>query len=354
VAVVAHPQSPHQALPKGDPILGERIKKGIAFDGRLWLCGTMADSKDSSGGLVSLSLRDQSRTVHFRSGVLDIESSDHDLWVLRQLPKENAYVVSVWKNGVFDDLASFNSEGKDQPIALLNSNGVPAVLSAKTIRALELDIRSWHAIALQGNLRSGVQVTAATPVSGGSVYVGINIGEWGGGLQQVDLKTGAVTNVERRDTRELCAGPLNSECDPVTGLIADPQRKECILASVGLVHMGFSEGRILRVCDSRVYLVAEVVMRTPGLPRLKQTEAFYGLVRAADGGFWGITWRALYRFGANGEKEKEYKLPELEAVSGLYLSRKIPGAIVLRTDVNWAVSTSGYTPLVVPVDEYRP
>jgi hypothetical protein len=81
-----------------------------------------------------------------------------------------------------------------------------------------------------------------------------------------------------------------------------------------------------------------------------RTEAFYGLAASAEGRFWAITDRALYRFDAAGTKEKEYPLPKLESVSGIHLSRALPGVIVLQTDLNWAVSTSGYTPLVVPLE----
>jgi len=76
-------------------------------------------------------------------------------------------------------------------------------------------ITDWQPIALKGQLRWGVQVSVASPRSGKSIYVGVNRGEWGGGLQRVDVQTGVVTNVERRDTKDLRGGPLTSDCDPV-------------------------------------------------------------------------------------------------------------------------------------------
>ncbi len=82
----------------------------------------------------------------------------------------------------------------------------------------------------------------------------------------------------------------------------------------------------------------------------EMTEAFFGLVPAVDGGFWAITSEALYHFGADGTKKHEYALPELKPVSGTYLSRELPGVIVVRTDANWAVSVSGYTPLLIPLE----
>ena len=49
---------------------------------------------------------------------------------------------------------------------------------------------------------------------GGYQEFTLNAGEWGGGLQRIDVATGATSSVERRDSAELCAGPLNSDCDP--------------------------------------------------------------------------------------------------------------------------------------------
>jgi len=115
-----------------------------------------------------------------------------------------------------------------------------------------------------------------------------------------------------------------------------------------------SEGRILRVCGEKVTLVSENPVSGPTDDKWKMTESIYGLAPATNGGFWAITYRALFRFGADGSREKEYPLPKLKSVSGVYLSRDIPGAIVVRTDVNWAVSTSGYTPLIIPVEGSQP
>ncbi len=335
-------------------MLGRRIAKGIVSDGRLWLRGTEVSRKGGAGGLVSLSLADDSRKVHFQRGVLDIEKSSHDLWILRQpSPDVQEFIVAVWRNGAFEDLARFTSSDKDEPIVLLNSAGSPAVLSRGALRVLSEEHHDWRVIELKGQLRWGVQVSVASPKSGKGIYVGVNRGEWGGGLQQVDLQTGVVRNIERRDTKELCSGPLNSDCDPVTGVISDPQNNDCVLATVGLVHLDISQGRILRVCGGRVTPISEKPA-TGGIGgKMKMTEAFYGLAPAEDGGFWGLTWRALYRFAPGGTQEREYQLPKLKPVSGVYLSRDLPGVIVVLTDVNWAVSTSGYTPLLIPLESSR-
>jgi hypothetical protein len=237
------------------------------------------------------------------------------------------------------------------PIVLVNSDNSPVILSLASIRSLSADKHERYKIKLKGKLSGGYQETAGTPLAGDSVYLGFNNGEWGGGLQRVELRTGVVTNVERRDTKELCAGPLNSACDPVTGVIPDPRNKDCILAAVGLVHM-FSHGRILRVCGKDASLIFEKTHTLDVLNghELKVTEAFFGLTLATDGGFWAITSEKLYHFGADGTEKEECALPELKPVSGIYLSRELPGVIVVRTDTNWAVSVSGYTPILIPLE----
>jgi hypothetical protein len=345
-----------QPQPETDPVLGERIAEGAVLDGRLWLRGTLGKNSfgDRSGGLVSLGIADNSRRVHFEKGVIALVKDGHDLRVLRQ-PSSNSgtFVVSVWRNGTFEDLGQFKSPNNDVPLALLSNKPALTVLTERTIRALSPG-RGWNSVPLKGKLRLGVQMAIASPTVGSSAYVGINKGEWGGGLQRVDLRTGDITNIERRDGKELCEGPLNSDCDPVTGVIPDPQKKECVLASVGLVHLFSSEGRILRVCGETVTVISEKSVSNDNGDKRRMTEAFFGVAPAADGGYWAITWRALYHFDPGGNQKGDYPLPKLQPVSGIYLSRELPGAVVVRTDVNWSVSTSGYTPLVIPLDSPGP
>jgi hypothetical protein len=331
-------------------VLGDRIAKGLMFQGRLWVSGTMTSRNDPTGALVSLDLNDSSETVHFVRGVLDFTTSNGQMWVLRcESLRNRDIVLSSWLNGGFQDIATFTVAPDDFPIAVLSGLNTPAVLTQQGIRLVSSSDHRIRLIKLRGKLRSGVQVSAIA--SGESVYVGYNIGEWGGGLQRIDLRTGVVENVERRDTNELCAGPLNSECDPVTGVVSDLRNDSCVLASVGLVHLGMTEGRILRVCGKNVDVASEFPVESDPIHKsMRMTEAFYGLVSGKDGGPWGITYRAIYHFDRDGNKEAVYPLPKLEPIAGIYLSREIPGVVVIRTDVNWAVSTSGYTPLVVPVE----
>jgi hypothetical protein len=337
-------------------VLGERIADGTILDGRLWLRGTLGKNSlgDRSGGLVSFGMVDQSRRVHFKKGVIALIKDGSDLWVLRHSSShKGTFIASVWRNDSFEDVGEFKSSEKDTPLALLKNDSALTVLTDETIRVFSPG-HGWNSMPLKGKLRPGVQMAIASPMVGGSAYIGINRGEWGGGLQRVDLRTGDVTNIERDDGNGQCDGPLNSDCDPVTGVIPDPQMKECVLASVGLVHLFMSEGRILRVCGEKVTVVSEKPVSSNNVDERKMTEAFFGLAPAVDGGYWAITWRSLYRFDASGNEKGDYPLPKLQSVRGIYLSHELPGAVVVRTDVNWSVSTSGYTPLVIPLENLRP
>ena len=195
----ADPQSPDTQAAKGDPILGERIAGGIVFEGKLWLRGI-------GGGLISLSLADGSRQVHFERGVIDIKKIGHDLCVMRW-PSRDArdVVLSAWRQDRFEDFARFSPSEKDEPLALVNSGSDSVVLSVQAIRVFSADKHTWRQIKLKGKLRGGFQETADSPTSGDSVYVGFN---WGSG----EVGSSASTS-ERASSPTSSAGTLRN-CAP--------------------------------------------------------------------------------------------------------------------------------------------
>ena len=336
----------------GDPVVGERIADAVAIEGKLWLLSRLSSANDLAGGLISLDLVSLERRVLFPNGVFSIVKEGQELWVMRRpSPQSGGVLVSRWRADEFWDLPSMEISSDDEPIALFIHDGSPVVLTKQSVQRFASGMgETWQGTKLDSQLRGGVQVSVAAPRGGDVAYVGLNVGEWGGGLQQVNLRDGSVHNIERRDSSNLCAGPLNKDCDPVTGLIEDPENAQCVLASVGLVHLGFSEGRILRICGQRVEILVEFPFKHKESLSLKQTEAFYGLRSAGGGNYWGITWRALYKFQPDGKTYETYERPKAQNVAGILMSREIPGVVIICTDVNWAVSTSGYTPLVVPLE----
>jgi hypothetical protein len=90
-------------------------------------------------------------------------------------------------------------------------------------------------------------------VQGGVLWLGLNAGEWGGGLRRITLADGVMGAPSDIDPKTLCGGALNPGCHPVTGLAPDPSHPDCVLAAVGLVHM-MSHGGVVRVCGKDVSL----------------------------------------------------------------------------------------------------
>ncbi len=82
------------------------------------------------------------------------------------------------------------------------------------------------------------------------IIVGKDIGEFGGGLQRIDRRTGEVRQVERNETMDFC-GPSKTGCDMVTGLAAEPWKPGCVVMAAGLVHATMY-GRVVEICGERV------------------------------------------------------------------------------------------------------
>ena len=345
-------------VPEGDPVLGYRIAEGVVFDDKLWLRGGSGIYPESTGGLVSFQLSDWSRAVAFKSDVIDIERSSDALWVLHRLPGSRyAHTITQFKNGAPQEIAKFSGSRIDQPIALLINDDSPIIVSQSSVRTWRPTTRTWRVTNVRGRLQSAtgfaVNSSVGMPTSGRTIYVGYDAGEWGGGMQSVDLETGALSRIEKRDPskRYFYGGPLEGALDPVTGIVPDPTRQDCILASIGLFHLGTSSGRIVRVCGTEVEVAFENLeeFEYPA-GKFVVSEAFYGIAPASGATYWAVGITGLYRFTNGASTPEKIELPRLVPMDQIYLSRDIPGAIILRTNINWAVSTSGYTPLVVSLN----
>lgn len=189
----------------------------------------------------------------------------------------------------------------------------------------------------------------------GGLYVGLDKGEFGGGLFLIDAETGAVKKLESRATEDLCAGPLNSECNAVTAVIRDPFDPGCVLASIGILHMGMEEGRVLQVCGEEVKVVlsrpAPIDDETAAGYRRRgvelPTEAVFGLA-VGDHRYWAVTPHALYAVTSD-QPEHRYELPEARKTESLFLATEIPGVVLVWTSLNWQFSVSGWTPLLAAI-----
>lgn len=320
-----------ETTPKGDPTLGTRLVGGVASQGRLWLWS-------ATGALVSFQLSDWRREPRFDQGVISASNAASDTAVLRRVSGTSPdgpvrLLVTTFSGTDRKDSPDLTLAEKERPLGLVGAGAAPAVLTTSALYRLER--AGWVRLQLQQPAEKVVirgVPSVATSLDGRSAYVGWNVGEWGGRLQRVDLGSGV--------TSELFGA------GPVTGVVADPEHPACVIASVGLVHF-LSSGEVERACGNAAQTIFANKPLADVKPSLEQSEPFFGVARSGAH-VWAISPRALYRVD-HGDRA-ETPLPPLTEVGGLRLSRAIPGLIVLSTDLNWGMSLSGRTPLVIAVE----
>jgi hypothetical protein len=210
--------------------------------------------------------------------------------------------------------------------------------------------------ALPGGLVAAVLVTAD------QVFVGMNAGEFGGGLRRIDRRTGEVVPVERNATGSLCGGPLNPACDPITGLAVIPWKPTCVAATVGLVHF-FPRGRIVEICGRAIEPLYEkglkwrrwngtaweayAAQKPPtdaGAPI--DTEPFFGLASTATS-LVAAGGDGIYRI-EDGGTVRTTPFPEWKTFDGVYASFELPDFVLVLTQLNRRASISGSAPLIAP------
>jgi hypothetical protein len=192
-----------------------------------------------------------------------------------------------------------------------------------------------------------------------TVFVGINHGEFGGGLRRIDAASGRVSVIERNSTGQLCGGPLNTECDPVTGVAPVPGRPACVVAAVGLHHF-ISRGRLVEVCgDSvrRLYFKPRGDTPRSGTAGREEDEglesvAFFGLVGDGET-LWSAGTDGVYRLDREGVHFAA-PLPRFETVGPFAVSFAVPGVALVLTQINQRSSISGAVPMVAPTRRAAP
>jgi hypothetical protein len=188
----------------------------------------------------------------------------------------------------------------------------------------------------------------------GSLFVGLNNGEWGGGLRRIAIGSGRVRTIERVDGGGACGEPLDTGCDPVNGVAAIPWKPGCVAAAIGLVHF-LPHGRLVELCGDRVErLYSKSVERDWPEPEQGRgddgydTVAFFGLVRRGDR-LWAAGMDGIYEL--RGEGAPAFRpMPEFRQVGGFWLSDDLPGFILVATDIARRASVSASSPLLVARD----
>ncbi|WP_374275376.1 hypothetical protein [Brevundimonas sp.] len=316
---------------RGDPILGERLVQGVATDERLWVLS-------GDGAVVSFARETGQRQTLATEGVAFIGRWNGRTVGLRKSEEG-------WRVEELESRRSLTAGAilAQPPIGFTRTDDEWLVLTKNGF--LTSSGGAWETKAFTAPLDHWGRTNIASTRSG-QVYVGFNQGEWGGGLHRLDLRSGTLDEVRRIDD-EPCDGPLGHECDPVTGVEPDPANADCVLASIGLSHM-LAHGRVLRICDDQVDVVfsRKIPLPPDAFGAGASTWPMFGLAAAPDG--W-TTISAGKVFRARDGEVFETDMPELEPWHGLETSFADPGFIILKTDMNWGMSLSGYTPLLVPV-----
>lgn len=268
--------------------------------------------------------------------VLAVVAADKDRWtVKRRLTVGWASEVAVLAEG-------------DTFVALACTPDTASVALVTNRRLIEVEGAQVRAAKLSPELEPPF-VAGTALIDQDAVWVGLNVGEWGGGLRRIARATGKTETVEHNRSGQLCGGPLNTACDPVNGLVASPKSSSCILAAIGLVHM-MSHGRIVEICGDSVRRRFFKPL-DPQPPRGElddgepsSTVAFFGLARAGER-VWALGIDGLYRFDGSTQPRFQ-ELPRFEDKGGYRVSFAVPGIVLVMTDVNQRRSMSGAVPIM--------
>lgn len=319
------------------------ISRAVFASDRLWLL-------TDNGALTSLAEGDATRAAHSLGPVLDICARDGvPLAITGRRDRGREWVLHRWQDGGWQRERSIPRE--DDYLVAMSCEGSVAMLL--TVRRL-IDLQSNESLNLSRELAPALVRTTVT-VSPDAVFVGLNAGEWGGGMKRIDRRTGRIDTLERNATGDRCDGPLNTQCDPVHGIAAVPWRPQCMAAAVGLIHM-LAHGRITAVCpDSieRLFVATDPDSVDPADSRRMAeaakgshgSVAFFGLVRAGDS-LIAAGHNGLYRIRADGASHQ--RGPRFTEVDGILVSFALPDVVLVMSELNRRASVSGLAPLLVP------
>jgi hypothetical protein len=174
--------------------------------------------------------------------------------------------------------------------------------------------------------RAPEPLVTSVHANGDSVFVGLDAGEWGGGLLRIDMKSGKTSVVPGIDPR----------MDPVNAIETEPWNPACVVAAVGLQHFGPS-GQLVEICgeQSRTLYSASAGDSAPGAG---DTEAFYGLARSGNV-LWAAGRGGVYR--VEKDSVKRQPLPNFQVMDGLSVSLGIPGLVVVLRTAHGGMAVGG-------------
>lgn len=316
------------------------IKRGVFADGQLWILS-------DAGELSSITEGKDVRTVES----LPEPAMDLCRWngapVVVTCAKNACKELTLRRrvNGQWLVAGTLQTDN-EQFIALNCEEKDAIVLTSQRLVTLGRDKPS--SIALAEKLTGELVSTHATI---DYVYVGINHGEWGGGLRRINRHSGRIDNINKNNIGKLCGGPLNSECDPVNDIVTVPWEPDCVAAAIGLVHFR-SHGRITEVCGKKVqrlyfktYGKDEHNLIMEGYDEPFSTVAFFGLV--SDGtSLWAVGIDGIYEIEKGGVV-RLIPFPKFKEIGGVGVSFDLHNFVLVSTSINQRRALSGSTPMLI-------
>ncbi len=318
------------------------ISRAVFAGGRLYV---LADDHR----LASLAEEDRSLTRHDLDGpVLDIcvqggeplaltgTDEGAQIWTLRRLHGGH------WR------VERTVTRANDGPVSL--ACGPDGIFLLTSRRLLDLSRPRITSLRLRGD-PFFARVTSVVHVTPQAVFIGLNSGEWGGGLRRIDRRSGRIETIAHSATSDRCDGPLSTVCDPVQGLATPPWRPDCVVAAIGLIHM-LEHGRLTLVCPDRIeqfYVAMDSEAEgQPGTEGAAEGDygsiAFFGLA-ASGNGLIAIGHNGLHRIGPNGSATV-IPLPRFTRVGNVLVSFALPDVVLVITGINGRASVSGAVPIM--------
>ena len=311
------------------------------FDGRLWLLSAEGELRSIAEG------GDEAVRHPLGAYVADLCAGPAGLVaVTASADPAGGWTLHRWSAGTWRSGKTVHPAG-DRLVALYCGGGEELLLTDRRL----IPLAAGRPLTFTEPLDAS-RVRTVVHAAPDAIFVGLNSGEWGGGLRRIDRRSGAIATIERNATGELCDGPLNTDCDPVHGIAPMPWKPGCIAAAIGLSHMA-THGRLVEICGDRVeQLFAQAsdrLTRDPG----KLAEAasggygavgFYGLAASGDA-LLAAGQDGLYRIRADGATSYR-PWPRFEEVDGVLVSFELADAVLVVSMINGRASVGWAAPLM--------